>query len=108
MRTQTLEAYGHGLHAAQFEEPAVSLSALSRAVQVRLQGRTFMVLDEPGEPDPQSDLALFPADTRVVIVACACSMTEGVIRIEWGSAELRTEDRHLLWHHHEPLALPSR
>ncbi|MFB6898059.1 hypothetical protein [Streptomyces hydrogenans] len=157
MRTQTLEAYGHGLYAAQFEELAVSLSVLPRAVQVRLQGRTFMVLDdhviypfryakknvpvtaarlpratgfraellrrhgpepmqqaldlgldEPEEPDPRSDLALLPSDTRVVIVAYACSMTEGVIRIEWGSAELRTEDRYLLWHHHEPLALPSR
>ncbi|MFB8046451.1 hypothetical protein ACFC8F_34725 [Streptomyces hydrogenans] len=157
VRTQTLEAYGHGLYAAQFEELAVSLSVLPRAVQVRLQGRTFMVLDghviypfryakknvpvtaarlpratgfraellrrhgpepmqqaldlgldEPEEPDPRSDLALLPPDTRVVIVAYACSMTEGVIRIEWGSAELRTEDRYLLWHHHEPLALPSR
>ncbi|MGM1076710.1 hypothetical protein ACS0VI_10755 [Streptomyces sp. H28] len=27
------------------------------------------------------------------------------MRIEWGSAELRREDRYLIWHRHEPLPI---
>ncbi|MFD5325370.1 hypothetical protein [Streptomyces sp. NPDC127092] len=157
MQTQTLEAYGHGLYAAQYEELEVSLSSLPGAGPVRLQGRTFMVLgnhmiypfryakkdvpvtaarlrratglradlirrhgpepmqqafdlglDEPDEPDPHPDLALLSQDVKLVLVAYACSMTQGVMRIEWGSAELRREDRYLIWHHHEPLRLPAR
>ena len=33
------------------------------------------------------------------------TMGTGVMRLEWGDAELRRGDRHLLWHHHEPLEL---
>ncbi|MGX2994539.1 hypothetical protein JNUCC64_09610 [Streptomyces sp. JNUCC 64] len=158
VHTQTLEAYGHGLYAAQYEELAVSLAALPEAVPVRLQGRTLVVvrdrviyplryakrdvpvtaarlrrtkgfradlirrhgpeplqqeldlgLDEPEPPDPHPDLALLPDDVRLVLVAYACSMADGVMRAEWGSAELRREDRYLVWHHHEPLyPAPSR
>ncbi|MFI1936471.1 hypothetical protein ACH44C_04620 [Streptomyces purpureus] len=46
-------------------------------------------------------------DVKLVLVAYACSMTQGVMRIEWGSAELRREDHYLIWHHHEQLHLPS-
>ncbi|MEW1551029.1 hypothetical protein [Streptomyces tsukubensis] len=154
VQTQTLEAYGHGLYAAQYEELEVSLAPLSAATPVRLQGRTLMLLgdhliyplryakrdvpvtaarlrrdtglradlirrhgpepmqqafdlglEEPDEPDPHPDLALLSEDVKLVLVAYACSMAQGVMRIEWGSAELRQEDRHLIWHHHEPLPL---
>ncbi|MFF2020593.1 hypothetical protein ACFVW2_02095 [Streptomyces sp. NPDC058171] len=157
VHTQTLEAYGHGLYAAQYEELAVGLADLPDAVPVRLQGRTLMVVrnqvvypyryakkdvpvtaarlrravgfradlirrhgpeprqqafdlgfDEPAEPDAHPDLRLLPADAGLVLVAYACSMAEGVLRVEWGSAELRTEDRYLAWHHHEPLSPSGR
>ncbi|CAL9445807.1 hypothetical protein SUDANB21_02339 [Streptomyces sp. enrichment culture] len=49
------------------------------------------------------DLELLPEDVQLVLVAYACSMERGVTRIEWGSAELRREDRYLIWHRHEPL-----
>lgn len=42
--TQTLEAYGHGLHASQYEELAAGLAALPGAMAVRLQARTVMVV----------------------------------------------------------------
>lgn len=154
VHTQTLEAYGHGLHAVQYEELAAGLASIGDATTVRLQGRTVMIvsgqviypiryakkdvpvtaarlrravgfradlirrhgpepmqqafdlgLDEPEEPEVHPDLGLLPDDVRLVLVAYACSMEHGVIRIEWGSAELRREDRYLIWHHHEPLPL---
>ncbi|TFE57119.1 hypothetical protein E3E14_02955 [Streptomyces sp. ICN441] len=157
VQTQTLEAYGHGLYAAQYEELEVGLASLPAVAPVRIQGRTLMVLgdhviypfryakkdvpvtaarlrratgfradlirrhgaeptqqafdlglDELDEPEPHPDLALLSEDTKLVLVAYACSMTQGVMRIEWGSAELRREDRYLIWHHHEQLHLPTR
>lgn len=153
VHTQTLEAYGHGLYAAQYEELASGISGLGEAV--RLQGRTMMLVrghliyplryakkDVPvtaarlrratgfraelirrhGPPPRQQafdldwgqlddsevhpDLELLPEDVQLVLVAYACSMEKGVMRIEWGSAELRREDRYLIWHRHEPL--PTR
>ncbi|WP_369388331.1 hypothetical protein AB5J72_12580 [Streptomyces sp. CG1] len=150
VHTQTLEAYGHGLCAVQYEELAAGLDSLGDAV--RLQGRTMMLIrgcliyplryakkDVPvtaarlrratgfradlirrhGPPPMQEpfdldwgdlddsevhpDLELLPEDVRLVLVAYACSMGDGVMRIEWGSAELRREDRYLIWHQHEPL-----
>ncbi|WP_348652226.1 hypothetical protein [Streptomyces sp. 71268] len=152
MHTQTLEAYGHGLYAVQYEELAAGLSGLGEAV--RMQGRTMMLVrgrliyplryakkDVPvttarlprssgfradlirrhGPPPMQQaldlglgelddsevhpDLELLPEDVRLVLVAYACSMEAGVMRVEWGSAELRREDRYLVWHRHEPLPL---
>ncbi|MEU9773722.1 MULTISPECIES: hypothetical protein [unclassified Streptomyces] len=157
VQTQTLEAYGHGLYAAQFEELEAGLASLPAATPIRLQGRTLMFLGghviyplryakrdvpvtaarlrsatgfraelfrrhgpEPMqqafdlglndlvEQDPHPDLALLSEDAKLVLVAYACSMALGVMRIEWGSAELRREDRYLIWHHHEPLQLPPR
>ncbi|MFI1809595.1 hypothetical protein ACH414_04535 [Streptomyces sp. NPDC020422] len=157
VQTQTLEAYGHGLYAAQFEELEVSLASLPEAAPVRLQGRTVMTvgghviyplryakkdvpvttarlrratgfraelirrhgpepmqqafdlgLAELDEQEPHPDLALLSGDAKLVLVAYACSMTQGVMRIEWGSAELCRENRYLIWHHHDPLHLPSR
>ncbi|MFJ3961279.1 hypothetical protein [Streptomyces sp. NPDC090036] len=64
----------------------------------------------PSELDEEHvhpDVALLPSGLRLVIVAYACSMEQGVMRIEWGSAELRREDRHLVRHHHEPLQPPA-
>ncbi|MEV3993209.1 hypothetical protein AB0J57_30320 [Streptomyces sp. NPDC049837] len=157
VQTQTLEAYGHGLYAAQYEELEVGLASLPAATPVRLQGRTLVILgdhviyplryakkdvpvtaarlrratglradlirrhgpepmqqafdlglDELDEPEPHPDLALLSEDTKLVLVAYACSMAQGVMRIEWGSAELRREDRYLIWHHHEQLHVPAR
>jgi len=42
-----------------------------------------------------------------VLLAYACSMEQGVMRAEWGIAELRHGDRDLIWHDHDPL-LPSQ
>lgn len=152
VHTQTLEAYGHGLHAAQYEALAAGLTPFEGATSRRLQGRSVMLigsnavypiryakkdvpvtearlrkaagfradlirrhgprpmqqafdlgLDELDEEHVHPDVALLPADLRLIIVAYACSMERGVMRIEWGSAELRREDRYLIWHHHEPL-----
>ncbi|MFF4221588.1 hypothetical protein ACFYZH_01840 [Streptomyces abikoensis] len=152
VHTQTLEAYGHGLYAVQYEELAVGLEALGEPV--RLQGRTIMIvrghviypfryakkdvpvttarlrratglradlirrhgpepmqqtldlgIEELEESEVHADLELIPRDFGLVLVAYACSMEQGVMRIEWGSAELRREDRYLIWHHHE--ALPT-
>lgn len=157
VHTQTLEAYGHGLYAAQYEELAAGLSNLPGTESVRLQARTVVVVadhviypiryakkDVPvttarlrsayglradlirkhgpesrqGELDlglevtdidePNSDLARLSPGTKLVIVAYACAQTSGVVRLEWGSAELRSEDRSLIWHHHEPLLLPGQ
>ncbi len=157
VHTQTLEAYGHGLYAAQYEELAAGLAELPGTELVRLQARTIAVtanhavypiryakrdvpvtaarlpsasglradlirrhgpdprqgeLDlgmEPPEPDdPHADLARLSPDTKLVLVAYACSLADGVVRLEWGSAELRREDRSLVWHHHEPLPIPEQ
>ncbi|WP_326651872.1 hypothetical protein [Streptomyces anthocyanicus] len=152
VHTQTLEAYGHGLHAVQYEELAAGLEHLPDATAVRLQARTVMIvadnviypiryaktdvpvtaarlrratglradlirrhgpepmqaeldlgLEELEEQDTHRDLGQLPPGAGLVLVAYACSMDRGVIRMEWGSAELRREDRYLIWHHHEPL-----
>lgn len=156
VHTQTLEAYGHGLHAVQYEELAAGLEHLPGATAVRLQARTVMIvadhvvypiryaktdvpvtgarlrsatglradlirrhgpeplqmeldlgLDEVEEQEVHPDLGQLPPGVGLVLVAYACSMDRGVMRLEWGSAELRTADRHLLWHHHEPLPVPA-
>ncbi|MEU9254225.1 hypothetical protein AB0D66_20470 [Streptomyces sp. NPDC048270] len=157
VQTQTLEAYGHGLYAAQYEELAAGLASLPSAAPVRLQGRTLVVLgdhviyplryakkdvpvtaarlrratgfradlirrhgpepmqqafdlglDELVASEAHPDLALLSEDVKLILVAYACSMTQGVMRIEWGSAELRREDRYLVWHYHEQLHCPSQ
>ncbi|MEU1372118.1 hypothetical protein ABZ442_00460 [Streptomyces triculaminicus] len=153
VHTQTLEAYGHGLYAAQYEELAAGLASLGHSL--RLQGRTIVTvhehliypfryakkdvpvtaarlrratgfradlirrhgpepmqqvldlgLEELEDSEVHPDLDLVPQDHRLVLVAYACSMEQGVMRVEWGSAEFRREDRYLIWHHHE--ALPVR
>jgi hypothetical protein len=38
VQTQTLEAYGHGLYAAQYEELEVGIASLPAAAPARLQG----------------------------------------------------------------------
>ena len=152
VHTQTLEAYGHGLHAVQYEELAAGLEHLPGATAVRLQARTVMIVagnviypiryaktdipvtaarlrratglradliwrhgpqpmqgvldlgfEELVELDTHRDLEQLPSNVSLVLVAYACSMGNGVMRLEWGSAELRREDRYLIWHHHEPL-----
>ncbi|OKJ09125.1 hypothetical protein [Kitasatospora sp. CB01950] len=152
VHTQTREAYGHGLYAAQYEELAAGLADFPGAEPVRLQARTVIVvaghliypiryakrdapvtaarlrratglraelirrhgpesrqytldlgIDLPAPDEPHIDLLRLAPDTALVLVAYACSLTSGVVRLEWGSAELRAEDRVLLWHHHEPL-----
>ncbi|MFD5793469.1 hypothetical protein ACFWIO_08000 [Streptomyces diastatochromogenes] len=132
--TQTLEAYGHGLHASQYEELAAGLADLPGATAVRLQARTVMVvagqvllradlirrhgpeplqgeldlgLEELQEQEFHKDLSQLDPDVGLVLLAYACAMDTGVMRLEWGDAELRRGDRHLLWHHHEPLELPD-
>ncbi|MEV7179373.1 hypothetical protein [Kitasatospora sp. NPDC093679] len=155
-QTQTLEAYGHGLYAAQFEQLAMGLADLPGADAVRLQARTVMVVaghvlypiryakrDTPVStaklrrtsglradlirrhgPDPRQgeldlgpafeapedevhgDLAKLSPDTKLVLVAYACAHHSGIVRLEWGSAELQQQNRSLVWHHHEPLPIP--
>ncbi|WP_189741968.1 hypothetical protein [Streptomyces nojiriensis] len=156
VRTQTKEAYGHGLHAAQYETLAAGLAPLDGSSSRRVQGRTVMVigihailpilyakrdvpvtaarlakaygpradlirrhgpepmqlkldlgLEELDEQHIHPDVALLPPELRLVIVAYACSVEQGVMRVEWGSAELR-DDRYLVWHHHESLLPPAR
>ncbi|WP_349637054.1 hypothetical protein [Streptomyces sp. RerS4] len=151
-----MEAYGHGLHAAQYEALAAGLAPFDGASFRRLQGRTVAIiggnaiypiryakkdvpvtearlrkavgfradlirrhgpepmqqtldlgLDELDEEHVHPDLALLSPDIRLIIVAYACSMERGVMRIEWGSAELRRDDGYLIWHHHEPLHPPA-
>ncbi|NLU75125.1 hypothetical protein HCC61_21040 [Streptomyces sp. HNM0575] len=151
MHTQTLEAYGHGLHAAQYEELAAGLEGFAEATPVRLRARTVMVvadhliypfrypdrdlpvtaarlkkkdrlraelirelgpkpmqgeldlgLEEFENHEVHQGLAHVPRDVSLVIVAYACSMTAGIMRLEWGIADLRP-DRYLQWHRHEPL-----
>ncbi|WSQ99822.1 hypothetical protein OG735_18105 [Streptomyces sp. NBC_01210] len=156
VHTQTLEAYGHGLHAVQYEELATGLADLATATPVRLQARTVMVIagqvlypiryaktDVPVTvarlrraaglradlirrhgPEPMqgeldlgleelhmqeihSDLNQLGPETGLVLLAYACSMDRGVMRLEWGDAELRA-DRYLIWHHHQELPLPGQ
>ncbi|MBT2478337.1 hypothetical protein [Streptomyces sp. ISL-94] len=156
VRTRTQEAYGHGLHAAQYETLAAGLTPIEGATSRRLQGRTVTILgsnailpiryakrDTPvtearlrkayglradlirrhgpkpmqpaldldlaelAEEHVHPDVALLPPELRLIIVAYACSMEQGVMRVEWGSAELLHGDRHLIWHHHEPLLPPA-
>ncbi|MFJ8013324.1 hypothetical protein [Streptomyces sp. NPDC096339] len=66
-------------------------------------------MDELDEEHVHPDVALLPPDLRLITVAYACSMERGVMRIEWGSAELRREDRYryLIRHRHEPLLPPA-
>ncbi|WP_425424068.1 hypothetical protein [Streptomyces ochraceiscleroticus] len=64
-------------------------------------------LEDLDDTEVHPDLGLLPEDVRLVLVAYACSMERGVMRAEWGSAELRREDRYLIWHRHEPLLEPS-
>ncbi|MER5868052.1 hypothetical protein [Kitasatospora sp. NPDC002040] len=157
VHTQTLEAYRHGLYAAQYEELSADLSQLPGVELVRLQARTVAVvaghvvypyryakkdvpvtaarlrsvsglraylirrhgpdqrqgeldlgIELPDDGEPHADLARLPPETKLVLVAYACSLAEGVVRMEWGSAELRREDRSLIWHHHEPLPIPRQ
>ncbi|WP_406178977.1 hypothetical protein [Streptomyces canus] len=156
MGTQTLEAYGHGLHASQYEELEAGLADLPGVTAVRLQARTVMVvaaqvlypiryakrdlpvtaarlrravglradlirrhgpepmqgeldlgLEEIQEQEFHKDLGQLALDVGVVLLAYACAMDTGIMRLEWGDAELRRGDRHLLWHNHEPLDLPD-
>ncbi|MFJ1647964.1 hypothetical protein [Streptomyces sp. NPDC088258] len=155
VHTQTLEAYGHGLYAAQYEELAAGLEGVDGAATVRLSGRTVVVIGdhvlypiryakralpvtetrlrkafgfradlirrhgpdsiqgtldlglETAERETHRDLERLPADLGLILIAYACSMEHGVVKLEWGIAELRQEDRFLIWHHHEPLPIPS-
>ncbi|WP_181764077.1 hypothetical protein [Streptomyces albidus (ex Kaewkla and Franco 2022)] len=151
VHTQTLEAYGHGLYAAQFEELMAGLEGLAGATSVRLHARTVMVvadhliypfryaskdlpvtaarlkkkdglraelirefgpepmqgeldlgLEEFENHESHRGLAQIPPGTSLVIVAYACSMSEGILRLEWGVADLRP-DRYLQWHRHEAM-----
>ncbi|WP_372406282.1 hypothetical protein [Streptomyces luteireticuli] len=157
MHTQTLEAYGHGLYAVQYEELLAGLRDLPSAQPVRLGSRTVTMVgehmlyplryaktdvpvtearlrratglradlirhygpeplqgeldlewDEMPEPEVHRDLTRLPPGTKLILLAYACSMERGVIRLEWGEAELRAEDRYLIWHHHEPLPLGNQ
>lgn len=77
VHTQTLEAYGHGLHAVQYEELAAGLEDVPGASAVRLQGRTVLCpallccagLFTPGW-DPRSRHG-FHCSTRAGGPACA-------------------------------------
>ncbi|GAA0285481.1 hypothetical protein GCM10010302_24690 [Streptomyces polychromogenes] len=156
LRTRTQEAYGHGLHAAQYETLAAGLAPIRGTTSRRLQGRTVTVvggnailpiryaqknvpvtearlrkaygfradlirrhgpkpiqlsfdlgMEDLDEDQVHPDVALLPPDLQLVIVAYACSLEQGVMRVEWGSAGLLHGDRHLTWHHHEPLFPPA-
>lgn len=155
VHTQTLEAYGHGLYAVQYEEPARGLAPYGEPLSLR--GRTVMLVNghllyplryakrdtpvttarlrsaygfraelirrlgpEPmqqeldlGLEGPQEDakalpeLLTRPGVDGLVLLAYACSMERGVMRAEWGIAELPHGGRDLLWHAHATL-LPGR
>ncbi|MFJ9410499.1 hypothetical protein [Streptomyces sp. NPDC101393] len=64
-------------------------------------------LDELDAPEVHPDIALLPPEYQLITIAYACSMERGVMRVEWGTAELRREDRYLIWHRHEPLLPPT-
>ncbi|MFD9571409.1 hypothetical protein ACFWBI_16330 [Streptomyces sp. NPDC059982] len=71
-----------------------------------VQQALHLGLAELDEEPLHPDVALLLPELRLIIVSYACSMDQGVMRVEWGSAELRREDRYLIWHHHEPLIPP--
>jgi hypothetical protein len=153
VRTQTLEAYGNGLYAAQYEEIAQGLTSYGEPL--RLRGRTVMLvkgrllyplcyakrdvpvttarlrnsyglraelirelgptpmqreldlgLDEAREPTTIPELLHHPGVDGLVLLPYTCSMERGVMRAEWGTAELPHGSRELVWHRHDPL-LPS-
>lgn len=154
VRTKTLEAYGNGLYAAQYEELAQGLAPYGEPLHLR--GRAVMLvkgrllyplcyakrdapvtstrlrssyglraelirelgpepmqqeldlgLGDPNESRTLPELLKRPGVDGLVLLPYACSMEQGVIRAEWGTAELPQGRRDLLWHHHDPL-LPSR
>ncbi|MEV0372441.1 hypothetical protein AB0I10_21840 [Streptomyces sp. NPDC050636] len=72
-----------------------------------MQGELDLGLEELQEQEIHDDLNQLDPDVGLVLLAYACAMDKGVMRLEWGDAELRRGDRHLLWHHHEALDLPS-
>ncbi|MFJ2866900.1 hypothetical protein [Kitasatospora sp. NPDC087314] len=72
------------------------------------QGELNLGIELPDEDEPHADLARLSPDTKLVLVAYACSLADGVVRLEWGFAELRREDRSLIWHRHEPLPIPRK
>ncbi|WP_368660653.1 hypothetical protein [Streptomyces marincola] len=72
-----------------------------------IQEQLDLGLEELYVAEVHRDLLRLSPETRLVLLAYACSMERGVMRLEWGDAELRHDDRHLLWHHHEPLLLPE-
>jgi hypothetical protein len=46
VRTATLEAYGHGLHAAQYESLAESMAAIPGTSGIKLNGRDIVLLKQ--------------------------------------------------------------
>ncbi|WP_307841273.1 hypothetical protein [Streptomyces endocoffeicus] len=72
-----------------------------------MQAELDLGLEELQEHDYHNDLNQLDPNFSLVLLAYACSMDRGVLRLEWGDAELRRGDRHLLWHHHEALELPD-
>ncbi|WP_324987165.1 hypothetical protein [Streptomyces sp.] len=72
-----------------------------------MQGELDLGLEELLEQEFHNDLSQLDPDVGLVLLAYACTMDKGVMRLEWGDAELRRGDRQLLWHHHEALDLPS-
>ncbi|MEU5051581.1 hypothetical protein [Streptomyces sp. NPDC021096] len=72
-----------------------------------LQGELDLGLEDTHAQEIHGDLSRLAPDVSLVLVAYACSMDRGVMRLEWGIAEV-LPDRYLLWHHHEPLPLPDR
>ncbi|WP_208882728.1 hypothetical protein [Streptomyces armeniacus] len=150
VHTQTLEAYGHGLYAAQYEELARGLDPYGEPLSLR--GRTVMLvkgrvlyplryakrdvpvttarlrnafglraelirqlgpepmqqeldlgLEGPQESKTLPELLTQPGVQGLVLLAYACSKEQGVMRAEWGIAELPRGGRDLLWHDHHPL-----
>lgn len=150
VRTQTLEAYGNGLYAAQYEVLAEGLTPYGEPLLLRgrkvmlVKGRLLYPLcyakrDVPVTavrlrssyglraelirelaPTPmQQELELgldelrgsktipeilkHPGVEGLVLLPYACSMQRGVMRAEWGTAELPHGSRELIWHGHDPL-----
>nr|WP_019355170.1 hypothetical protein [Streptomyces sp. AA1529] len=150
IRTQTLEAYGNGLYASQYEVLAEGLAPYGEPL--RLRGRDVMLvkghllyplcyskrdrpvttarlrssyglraelireygptpmqqeldlgLDEPQESRTIPELLKHPGVKGLVLLPYACSMERGVMRAEWGIAELPHGSRDLIWHRHDPL-----
>jgi hypothetical protein len=112
---------GHVLYPIRYAKTDVPVTAarLRRAAGLRadlirrhgpesMQGELDLGLEEVREQEIHSDLCQLAAETGLVLLAYACSKDRGVMRLEWGTAELRREDRYLIWHHHEPLPLPDR